>query len=133
MPARNWSTVSLTVDLGSMEGKAKSVMLASLKRALDTHPQVWDNYKKLGETVLDCTEFFHEKTLVLQSQALAKSRLNIEIILLEENLPSLLEDFRTMTQTLDQIQQLQTESSTEISNVILITSEFLLAMEEAEA
>ena len=115
-----------------MEGKAKSVMLASLKRALDTHPQVWDNYKKLGETVLDCTEFFHEKTLVLQSQALAKSRLNIEIILLEENLPSLLEDFRTMTQTLDQIQQLQTESSTEISNVILITSEFLLAMEEVE-
>jgi len=116
-----------------MEGKAKSVMLASLKRALDTHPQVWDNYKKLGETVLDCTEFFHEKTLVLQSQALAKSRLNIEIILLEENLPSLLEDFRTMTGILDQIQQLQTESSKEINNVILITSEFLLAMEEAEA
>jgi len=116
-----------------MEGKAKSVMLASLKRALDTHPQVWDNYKKLGETVLNCTEFFHEKTLVLQSQALAKSRLNIEIILLEENLPSLLEDFRTMTGILDQIQQLQTESSKEINNVILITSEFLLAMEEAEA
>mgnify|MGYP006987210472 CR=1 FL=1 len=133
MPARNWITVSLTVDLGSMEGKAKSVMLASLKRALDTHPQVWDNYKKLGETVLNCTEFFHEKTLVLQSQALAKSRLNIEIILLEENLPSLLEDFRTMTGILDQIQQLQTESSKEINNVILITSEFLLAMEEAEA
>lgn len=116
-----------------MEAKAKSVMLASLKRALDTHPQVWDNFKKLGETVLDCTEFFQEKTMVSQSQALAKSRLSIEVMLLEENLPSLLEDFRTMTRTLDQIQQLQTESSTEISNVILITSEFLLAMEEAEA
>lgn len=116
-----------------MEGKAKSVMLASLKRALDTHPQVWDNFKKLGETVLDCTEFFQEKTMVSQSQALAKSRLSIEVMLLEENLPSLLEDFRTMTGILDQIQQLQTESSKEINNVILITSEFLLAMEEAEA
>ena len=115
-----------------MDAKAKSVIRASLKRAFDTHPQAYSDYKKLGETVLDCTEFFHEKTLVLQSQALAKSRLNIEIILLEENLPSLLEDFRTMTRTLDQIQQLQKESSSEISNVILITSEFLLAMEEVE-
>ncbi|MDY0081401.1 MAG: hypothetical protein RBR95_12530 [Ignavibacteriaceae bacterium] len=115
-----------------MDAKAKSVILASLKRAFNTHPQAYSDYKKLGETVLNCTDFFYEKTLVLQSQALAKSRLNIEIILLEENLPSLLEDFRTMTRTLDQIQQLQTESSTEISNVILITSEFLLAMEEIE-
>lgn len=116
-----------------MEGKAKSVMLSSLKRAFNKHPQAYSDYKKLGKTVLDCTEFFHEKAVVLQSQALAKSRLNIEIILLEENLPSLLEDFRTMTRTLDQIQQLQTESSTEISNVVLITTEFLLVMEEAEA
>ena len=116
-----------------MEEKDKKVILTTLKSVFDAHPQAYSDYKKLGKTVLDCTEFFHEKTLVLQSQALAKSRLNIEIILLEENLPSLLEDFRTMTRTLDQIQQLQTESSTEISNVILITSEFLLAMEEAEA
>ena len=107
-------------------------MLATLKRAFDTHPQAYKDYKKLGEAALDCTEFIQEKTLILQSQALAKSRLNIEVILLEENLPSLLEDFRTMTGILDQIQQLHAASSTEICNVILITSEFLLAMEEIE-
>lgn len=107
-------------------------MLAALKRAFDIHPQAYKDYKKLGEAVLDCSEFIEEKTLVLRSQSLAKSRLNIEVILLEENLPSLLNDFRRMTGILDQIQQLQTESSKEISNVILIVSEFLLAMEEIE-
>jgi len=116
-----------------MEGKAKSVMLASLKRALDTHPQVWDNFKKLGETVLNCTEFFQEKTMVSQSQALAKSRLSIEVMLLEENLPSLLEDFQKMTSIIDDVIHLQEEASRSINDVILITSEFLLAMEEAEA
>ena len=115
-----------------MDEEKKNVMLAIMKRACDTHPQVWSDYKKLGEAILDCAEFIQEKTMVSQSQALAKSRLNIEVMLLEENLPSLLEDFRTMTGILDQIQQLQTESSKEINNVILITSEFLLAMEEVE-
>ena len=115
-----------------MVEKQKKVMMATMKRALDTHPQAWRDYKKLGETILDCAEFIQEKTMSSQSQALAKSRLSIEVMLLEENLPSLLEDFRTMTGVIDQIQQLQTDSSKEISDVILITSEFLLAMEEAE-
>jgi hypothetical protein len=113
-----------------MEEKVKTVMLANLKRAIDTHPQAYKDYKKLGEVVLDCAEFIQERALASQSQALAKSRLSIEVMLLEENLPSLLDDFRTMTGVIDQIQQLQTESSKEISDVILITSEFLLAMEE---
>lgn len=133
MPARNWITVSSTVDLGSMEGKAKSVMLASLKRALDTHPQVWDNYKKLGETVLNCTEFFQDKAILLkQSEGFAKSRLDIEVIFREENWPGLLEDFQKMTSIIDDVIHLQEEASRSINDVILITSEFLLAMEEAE-
>jgi hypothetical protein len=115
-----------------MDEEKNTVMLATLKRAFDTHPQAWRDYKKLGETILDCAEFIQEKTMSTQSQALAKSRLSIEVMLLEENLPSLLEDFRTMTGVIDQIQQLQTESSKEINDVILITSEFLLAMEEVE-
>ena len=115
-----------------MEEEKKTVMLANVKRALDTHPQAYNEYKKLGEAVLDCAEFIQEKALASKSQTLAKSRLSIEVMLLEENLPSLLEDFRTMTGIIDQIQQLQTESSKELSDVILITSEFLLAMEEIE-
>ena len=107
-------------------------MLGTLKRAFDTHPQAYKDYKKLGEAVLDCAEFIQEKALASQSKALAKSRLSIEVMLLEENLPSLLEDFRTVTGIIDQIQQLQSESTKEISDVILITSEFLLAMEEVE-
>jgi NifB/MoaA-like Fe-S oxidoreductase len=115
-----------------MDEKKKTAMLGTLKRAFDTHPQAYKDYKKLGEAVLDCAEFIQEKALASQSKALAKSRLSIEVMLLEENLPSLLEDFRTVTGIIDQIQQLQSESTKEISDVILITSEFLLAMEEVE-
>jgi len=116
-----------------MEAKAKSVMLASLKRALDTHPQVWDNYKKLGETVLNCTEFFQDKAILLkQSEGFAKSRLDIEVIFREENWPGLLDDFQKMTSIIDDVIHLQEEASRSINDVILITSEFLLAMEEAE-
>ena len=116
-----------------MEGKAKSVMLASLKRALDNHPQVWDNYMKLGETVLDCAEFFQEKASFLKlSEGFAKSRLDIEVIFREENWPGLLEDFQKMTGILDEVIRLQEEASRSISDVILITSELLLAMEETE-
>lgn len=109
-------------------------MLATMKRTLDNHPQVWDNYMKLGETVLDCAEFFQEKASFLkQSEGFAKSRLDIEVIFREENWPGLLEDFQKMTSIIDDVIHLQAEASRSINDVILLTSEFLLAMEEAEA
>jgi len=116
-----------------MEEKQKTALLATLKRALDTHPQAWDNYKKLGETVLDCTEFFQEKASFLKlSEGFAKRRLDIELIFREENWPGLLEDFQKMTGILDDVIRMQEEASRNINDVVLITSEFLLIMEEAE-
>jgi len=116
-----------------MEEKQKAALLATLKRALDTHPQAWDNYRTLGSVVLDCAEFIEEKTSALRlSKGFVSSCRQIEEILRKEKQPELLADFSQMADVLDQARQLWIGAPKEISDVILITSEFLLIMEEAE-
>lgn len=117
-----------------MEEKDKKVILTALKSVFDAHPQAWKNCHTLGSVVLDCTEFVSEKSCALRlSKGFTSSCREIEEVLRKEKQPNLLADFRIMVDILDQIRELAITAPRHIDDIILITSEFLLAMEEAEA
>lgn len=116
-----------------MEEKKKEAVLAILKRVLDTYPEAWDSYRKLGETILDYAELVENETSRMKyAKWFRDSIRSIEDILRKENRSDLVEELRKMTDTLCNVGQLYEEGSKSINTVILITSEFLLAMEEIE-
>jgi hypothetical protein len=116
-----------------MDEEKKNIILAALKRAIDTHPQAWRDYRILGSVVLDCTEFVSERSAALKlSKGFTPSCREIEDVLRKEKHPDLLKDFHLMTDILDDIRELYIAAPNQIRDVILITSEFLLAIEEIE-
>jgi len=114
-----------------MEETQKTELLATLKKVLNETPNAWEQIREVAGTILDCTEFVLENKSVVFSRGLLGSSREIENILREKN-PDLLSDFREMASIVEEIKEIWATRSRGIDTAILVSSGFLLELQDRE-
>jgi len=109
----------------------KEKTLKVLTDVLDKSTNGWEEIREFAGTVLDCTEFISENKSMKFTRGLLGSSREIENILREKN-KDLLSDFQAMASIVEGIQQIWTIRSRGIDTAIIVSSGFLLELQDRE-